>query len=157
MRHIGNSQPFMNRSRNSLLLSQAAEPFQITLGLTSHLRWLSHNSLIILVSNIQAYFIMSYQCGISYQRDLLSHCGLQTAVVSSSALSLAAQKFVSDIAADAYQHARIRTNAAGGRSRAAQSGPQAARVRLILLTGQSQNHSHSNSGQDEDYADDGRS
>ncbi|EEB99378.1 hypothetical protein MPER_00956, partial [Moniliophthora perniciosa FA553] len=30
-------------------------------------------------------------------------------------LSLAAQKFVSDIAADAYQHARIRTNAAGGR------------------------------------------
>jgi hypothetical protein len=26
-------------------------------------------------------------------------------------LSLAAQKFVSDIAADAYQHARIRTNA----------------------------------------------
>ncbi|EKM49982.1 uncharacterized protein PHACADRAFT_105415 [Phanerochaete carnosa HHB-10118-sp] len=42
-------------------------------------------------------------------------------------LSLAAQKFVSDIAADAYQHARIRTNATGGRSRAAQSGPQAAR------------------------------
>nr|GAT42975.1 predicted protein [Mycena chlorophos] len=32
-------------------------------------------------------------------------------------LSLAAQKFVSDIAADAYQHARIRTNAAGGRAR----------------------------------------
>lgn len=42
-------------------------------------------------------------------------------------LSLAAQKFVSDIAADAYQHARIRSNASGGRSRAAQSGPQAAR------------------------------
>jgi len=37
-------------------------------------------------------------------------------------LSLAAQKFVSDIAADAYQHARIRTNATGGRSRAAQPG-----------------------------------
>ena len=33
-------------------------------------------------------------------------------------LSLAAQKFVSDIAADAFQHARIRTNAAGGRGRA---------------------------------------
>ncbi|KAJ7355449.1 transcription initiation factor IID TAF10 subunit [Mycena olivaceomarginata] len=32
-------------------------------------------------------------------------------------LSLAAQKFVSDIAADAYQHARIRTNAQGGRAR----------------------------------------
>ncbi|PFH46880.1 hypothetical protein AMATHDRAFT_153560 [Amanita thiersii Skay4041] len=32
-------------------------------------------------------------------------------------LSLAAQKFVSDIAADAYQHARIRTNASGGRTR----------------------------------------
>lgn len=32
-------------------------------------------------------------------------------------LSLAAQKFVSDIAADAYQHARIRTNASGGRAR----------------------------------------
>ncbi|KAF9065265.1 transcription initiation factor TFIID 23-30kDa subunit-domain-containing protein [Rhodocollybia butyracea] len=32
-------------------------------------------------------------------------------------LSLAAQKFVSDIAADAFQHARIRTNAAGGRAR----------------------------------------
>jgi len=40
-------------------------------------------------------------------------------------LSLAAQKFVSDIAADAYQHARIRTNASGGRARANQplSGP----------------------------------
>jgi len=35
-------------------------------------------------------------------------------------LSLAAQKFVSDIAADAYQHARIRTNASGGRARANQ-------------------------------------
>ncbi|EIN06394.1 transcription initiation factor IID TAF10 subunit [Punctularia strigosozonata HHB-11173 SS5] len=34
-------------------------------------------------------------------------------------LSLAAQKFVSDIAADAYQHARIRTNASAGRSRTA--------------------------------------
>lgn len=37
-------------------------------------------------------------------------------------LSLAAQKFVSDIAADAYQHARIRTNAAGGRARAPLAG-----------------------------------
>ncbi|THH33386.1 hypothetical protein EUX98_g854 [Antrodiella citrinella] len=42
-------------------------------------------------------------------------------------LSLAAQKFVSDIAADAYQHARIRTNAAGGRSRVNVTGPQSAR------------------------------
>ncbi|KAF9221341.1 transcription initiation factor IID, TAF10 subunit, partial [Gyrodon lividus] len=44
-------------------------------------------------------------------------------------LSLAAQKFVSDIAADAYQHARIRTNAAGGRARApvAGGGPGAAK------------------------------
>ncbi|KAJ7583410.1 transcription initiation factor IID, TAF10 subunit [Mycena floridula] len=38
-------------------------------------------------------------------------------------LSLAAQKFVSDIAADAYQHARIRTNAMGGRARTHQFGP----------------------------------
>ncbi|KAJ7245156.1 transcription initiation factor TFIID 23-30kDa subunit-domain-containing protein, partial [Mycena haematopus] len=40
-------------------------------------------------------------------------------------LSLAAQKFVSDIAADAYQHARIRTNAQGGRTRTNQpfTGP----------------------------------
>lgn len=38
-------------------------------------------------------------------------------------LALAAQKFVSDIAADAYQHARIRTNAAGGRARAPVGGP----------------------------------
>ncbi|OSX64295.1 hypothetical protein POSPLADRAFT_1137032 [Postia placenta MAD-698-R-SB12] len=44
-------------------------------------------------------------------------------------LSLAAQKFVSDIAADAYQHARIRANAAGGRVRA-QPGPSSARVGL---------------------------
>jgi len=41
-------------------------------------------------------------------------------------LALAAQKFVSDIAADAYQHARIRTNAAGGRARANQ-GPGSSR------------------------------
>ncbi|TRM65161.1 transcription initiation factor TFIID 23-30kDa subunit-domain-containing protein [Schizophyllum amplum] len=34
-------------------------------------------------------------------------------------LSLAAQKFVSDIAADAYQHARIRTTATGARGRGA--------------------------------------
>lgn len=46
-------------------------------------------------------------------------------------LSLAAQKFVSDIAADAYQHARIRTNAAGGRARSNQVlGPGTSRVRL---------------------------
>ncbi|KAF7796339.1 hypothetical protein EIP86_007516 [Pleurotus ostreatoroseus] len=42
-------------------------------------------------------------------------------------LSLAAQKFVSDIAADAFQHARIRANAAGGRSRGPATGPAAAR------------------------------
>lgn len=42
-------------------------------------------------------------------------------------LSLAAQKFVSDIAADAYQHARIRTNAAAGRTRT--QGYGGARVR----------------------------
>ncbi|KAI0923799.1 hypothetical protein AcV5_009249 [Taiwanofungus camphoratus] len=43
-------------------------------------------------------------------------------------LSLAAQKFVSDIAADAYQHARIRASTAGGRARANQlSGPASAR------------------------------
>ncbi|KAH9034653.1 transcription initiation factor IID TAF10 subunit [Lactarius hengduanensis] len=41
-------------------------------------------------------------------------------------LALAAQKFVSDIAADAYQHARIRTNATGGRARANQ-GPGTSR------------------------------
>ncbi|EIM86733.1 uncharacterized protein STEHIDRAFT_25012, partial [Stereum hirsutum FP-91666 SS1] len=44
-------------------------------------------------------------------------------------LALAAQKFVSDIAADAYQHARIRSNAAGGRARANQP-PTTARVRV---------------------------
>ncbi|TFK17319.1 transcription initiation factor IID, TAF10 subunit [Coprinopsis marcescibilis] len=44
-------------------------------------------------------------------------------------LSLAAQKFVSDIAADAYQHARIRTHAAGGRIRVNQplTGPGSAK------------------------------
>ncbi|CCM02440.1 uncharacterized protein FIBRA_04539 [Fibroporia radiculosa] len=43
-------------------------------------------------------------------------------------LSLAAQKFVSDIAADAYQHARIRANA-GGRARTNQPlGPASARA-----------------------------
>ncbi|KAL4063116.1 transcription initiation factor TFIID 23-30kDa subunit-domain-containing protein [Scleroderma citrinum] len=42
-------------------------------------------------------------------------------------LALAAQKFVSDIAADAYQHARIRTNAAGGRARVNVSGSGAAK------------------------------
>ena len=43
-------------------------------------------------------------------------------------LSLAAQKFVSDIASDAYQHARIRTNAASGRARATVSGPGGVKV-----------------------------
>ncbi|KAH7927840.1 transcription initiation factor IID, TAF10 subunit [Leucogyrophana mollusca] len=42
-------------------------------------------------------------------------------------LSLAAQKFVSDIAADAYQHARIRTNASGGRARGPLTGPGSAK------------------------------
>ncbi|EPT00707.1 transcription initiation factor IID TAF10 subunit [Fomitopsis schrenkii] len=42
-------------------------------------------------------------------------------------LSLAAQKFVSDIAADAYQHARIRANAAGGRARTQATGQASAR------------------------------
>lgn len=48
-------------------------------------------------------------------------------------LSLAAQKFVSDIAADAYQHARIRTNASGGRSRVNQplGGPASAKVSRV--------------------------
>ncbi len=47
-------------------------------------------------------------------------------------LALAAQKFVSDIAADAYQHARIRTNAAvSGRSRG--PGGQSAKVRHPLV------------------------
>ncbi|KAJ7043411.1 transcription initiation factor TFIID 23-30kDa subunit-domain-containing protein [Mycena alexandri] len=51
-------------------------------------------------------------------------------------LSLAAQKFVSDIAADAYQHARIRTNAAGGRARTNQpfAGPGSAKVRYKTRT-----------------------
>lgn len=48
-------------------------------------------------------------------------------IVRKRLLALAAQKFVSDIAADAYQHARIRTNAAGGRARANQ-GPGTSRV-----------------------------
>ena len=51
-------------------------------------------------------------------------------------LSLAAQKFVSDIAADAYQHARIRANATGGRSRANQP-TGAASARVSVPTGSS--------------------
>ena len=49
-------------------------------------------------------------------------------------LSLAAQKFVSDIAADAFQHARIRSNAAGSRTRGPQGGPAAARVCALTLS-----------------------
>lgn len=49
-------------------------------------------------------------------------------------LSLAAQKFVSDIAADAYQHARIRTNAVGGRARGPLTGPGSAKVRVLFFT-----------------------
>ena len=50
-------------------------------------------------------------------------------------LSLAAQKFVSDIAGDAYQHARIRTNASGGRARANQplAGPGSSKVNVTYL------------------------
>ncbi|KIY50685.1 transcription initiation factor IID, TAF10 subunit, partial [Fistulina hepatica ATCC 64428] len=47
-------------------------------------------------------------------------------------LSLAAQKFVSDIAADAYQHARIRTNAASGRSRGNQPYASKDKTRTTL-------------------------
>lgn len=47
-------------------------------------------------------------------------------------MALAAQKFVSDIAADAYQHARIRTNAApSGRGRAPLG--QSSRVRTGII------------------------
>jgi transcription initiation factor TFIID subunit 10 len=46
-------------------------------------------------------------------------------------LALAAQKFVSDIAADAYQHARIRTNAAGGRSRVSQPFSSGGHVKVL--------------------------
>jgi len=45
-------------------------------------------------------------------------------------LSLAAQKFVSDIAADAYQHARIRTNASSGRTRAPMTGLGSVKVSI---------------------------
>ena len=49
-------------------------------------------------------------------------------------VALAAQKFVSDIAADAYQHARIRTNAtASGRNRGPLGAGQSARVCWISL------------------------
>ncbi|KAI0060965.1 transcription initiation factor IID, TAF10 subunit [Artomyces pyxidatus] len=47
-------------------------------------------------------------------------------------LALAAQKFVSDIAADAYQHARIRTNATGGRARGNQPGSSRDKTRTTL-------------------------
>ncbi|KAI0320875.1 transcription initiation factor IID, TAF10 subunit [Amylostereum chailletii] len=47
-------------------------------------------------------------------------------------LALAAQKFVSDIATDAYQHARIRTNATGGRARANQPGSARDKTRTTL-------------------------
>jgi len=49
-------------------------------------------------------------------------------------ISLAAQKFVSDIAADAYQHARIRTNAAGGRRINQPIGSASAKVATNLMT-----------------------
>jgi len=75
-------------------------------------------------------------------------------------LSLVAQKFVSDIAADAFQHARLRTNATGGSrvktdksgqggssttvkvsARRATSSRQAAEASLLSL-GQEQNSAY---------------
>ena len=47
-------------------------------------------------------------------------------------LSLAAEKFVADIAADAFQYARIRSNAGPGRARPA-GGQGSSRVRMRLL------------------------
>lgn len=47
-------------------------------------------------------------------------------------LSLAAEKFVADIAADAFQYARIRSNAGPGRARPA-GGQGSSRVRMQLL------------------------
>ena len=70
-------------------------------------------------------------------------------------LSLAAQKFVSDIAQDAYQHARIRANGAGGRSRATQ-GPTSARVSIFDRHVCAEYSSCVDTGQDEDDSDDGR-
>lgn len=46
-------------------------------------------------------------------------------------LSLAAEKFVSDIATDAFQYARIRTNAGPGRQRAGAAGAKE-RARTVL-------------------------
>lgn len=43
---------------------------------------------------------------------------------------MAAEKFVSDIASDAFQYARIRTNAGPGRQR---TGAGASRVSLALM------------------------
>lgn len=63
-------------------------------------------------------------CALDRQRDE------PPSTIRKRLLALAAQKFVSDIAADAYQHARIRTNAAGGRARANQ-GPGSSRVRAF--------------------------
>ena len=70
-------------------------------------------------------------------------------------LSLAAQKFVSDIAQDAYQHARIRANGAGGRSRATQ-GPTSARVSFFDRNIHTEYSSCVDIGQDEDDSHDGR-
>ena len=69
-------------------------------------------------------------------------------------LSLAAQKFVSDIASDAYQHARIRTNASGGRSRVnLYSGPGSAKVCFLALVTSTLDFCAA--GQDEDNFDHG--
>jgi transcription initiation factor TFIID subunit 10 len=102
-------------------------------GFSSSVPYRSRTKLPIITCNVSVSTVRTLAC--EFFLTLPAYTDTLPILLRTSRkrlLALAAQKFVSDIAADAYQHARIRTNATGGRARANQ-GPGSSRVSVFLF------------------------